>query len=130
MSRFVPDTLRRLVAERAGYRCEYCHIPQAGRFINFHVEHIRSLKHGGQTEEQNLALSCPYCNFFKGSDLGTFLDEDKLVRFFNPRRDAWHDHFELLEGAILPKTEIGIATARIFQFNTPERIIYRKELMA
>ena len=127
MSRFVSVTLRQIVAERAHNHCEYCGIPQVGRFISFHVEHIKSLKHGGQTVLENLALSCPSCNFNKGSDIGTFIGEGTLVRFFNPRIDNWTDHFELLDGEIIPNTDIGEATTRILQFNTPERIIYRRE---
>lgn len=128
MSRYVSESLRLIVASRAGHRCEYYGIPQLGRFIQFHVEHIRSIKHGGETEEHNLAFSCSFCNFFKGSDLGTFLDDDRLIRFFNPRKDVWTDHFSIENGVVTALTEIGEATLRIFQFNTPERIIYRQEL--
>ncbi len=128
MSRYIPDSLKAQVAIRAGHRCEYCGVPQLGRFIQFHVEHIRSIKHGGDSEEHNLAFSCAFCNFFKGSDLGTFLEADRLIRFFNPRKDVWAEHFSTENGTITAKTEIGEATVKIFQFNTPERIIYRNEL--
>jgi hypothetical protein len=128
MRRYIPELLKQLIIERAGNKCEYCHCPQAGRFITFHVEHIKSVKHGGSTTEDNLALSCPDCNFNKGTDVGTFLDGENLVRFFNPRKDVWGDHFEMKEGAIVPKTDIGRSTVLILQFNTPERIIYRLEV--
>jgi HNH endonuclease len=130
MSRTIPDTLRQFVAERANFSCEYCRLPNIGRFISFHIEHIRSLKHGGQTVKENLAYSCPHCNYHKGSDIGTFLDDDHLIRFFNPRKDEWGEHFEILNGVIYPKTKIAEATAKILQFNTPERIIYRRELLS
>jgi len=52
-----------------------------------------------------------------------------LVRFFNPRRERWSDHFRLLEGQILAKTEIGEATAKILDFNAPERILRRRLLI-
>ena len=93
MSRFIPEKLRLLVAERAN--------------------------------------SCLICNSNKGSDIGTMLLPNQIfVRFFNPRRDRWADHFELSGASILPKTEIGAATAKIFQFNAPERLARREFLIS
>jgi len=129
MSRNISESLRQFVAQRANYCCEYCQMAQVVRFVIFHVEHVRSMKHGGQTVEHNLAFSCPECNFQKGSDLGTFIDDDNLVRFFNPRKDVWDDHFEIENGVIFSKTDIGEATVRILKFNIPERIIFRKEVL-
>jgi hypothetical protein len=78
-------------------------------FFTFHIEHIKSLKHGGLTVLPNLAYCCPDCNAFKGSDLGTFAENDEyLVRFFNPRKDFWDEHFELQNGCIYGQTDIGI----------------------
>ena len=95
------------------------------------ADHIKSLKHGGLSVFSNLAYCCPDCNFFKGSDVATFVaGSTQLVRFFNPRKDVWSDHFQLLEAAIYGKTEIGVATERIFKFNEPERLIFRKQLFA
>jgi hypothetical protein len=52
-----------------------------------------------------------------------------LFAFFNPRTDRWEDHFEIDEsGEILPRSNIGRATIKIFNFNHPESIIERKEL--
>jgi len=54
----------------------------------------------------------------------------ELARFFNPRRDNWSEHFQLLNGVeISPLTDIGEVTARIFQFNHPDRLTER-ELLA
>ena len=129
MSRSIPENLRLFVGKRANNCCEYCQIPQVSRFIRFHIEHIVGIKHGGKTIEFNLALACPTCNYFKGSDVATFLSGGQWVRFFNPRMDNWAEHFEVFEGKIYSKTSIGEATTRIFQFNTPDRIIYRKEVL-
>jgi 5-methylcytosine-specific restriction endonuclease McrA len=132
MSLFVPDSLRKQVIARALGRCEYCHLPEAVSFYTFHIDHIRSIKHGGQSVGQNLAYACPDCNYAKGSDIGTYLDEDddQLIRFFNPRRDNWHDHFELQNGAIVGITPVGQATERVFRFNDPEQLIFRQQLIA
>ncbi|TAK43160.1 MAG: HNH endonuclease [Saprospiraceae bacterium] len=131
MSRSIPDKLRLLVAERAAFSCEYCHVHQDDLIFSCQVDHIISLKHGGQTREDNLAHSCLTCNVNKGSDIGTVLSSGgRLTRFFNPRKDKWATHFTISSGVIMPKTRIGEATARIFQFNAPERVLRRQLLMA
>jgi len=41
------ERLRQTVRERAGYRCEYCCLPQdAEPFFAYHVEHIVARQHG------------------------------------------------------------------------------------
>ena len=130
MSRYVSAELRRKVAQRANFRCEYCRLPEIAAMVKFQVEHIISLKHSGKTNFENLAYACPICNSEKGTDLGTVLEDDEtLVRFFNPRKHNWHDHFEVKEGLISPKTSIGASTVKIFDFNRLERILERLELM-
>lgn len=129
MSRTIPEKLRASVARRAGYCCEYCLMHEDDLVLSAQIDHIISIKHEGPTEPGNLAYSCLICNTNKGSDIATvFLPDEKLVRFFNPRKDRWSDHFALLEGRILAKTEIGEATAKMLDFNTPERILRRRLL--
>lgn len=130
MSRYTPTELRREVGERAGFRCEYCRLPERAAMVKFQIEHIIALKHHGLTISENLAYACPICNANKGTDIGTVLSgSDALVPFFNPRKHRWPDHFELVDGEILPKTAIGEATVKILEFNTIERILERIELM-
>lgn len=86
----IPEALRKEVASRANFRCEYCLSFAKYSFLSFHVEHIISIKHGGSSEHDNLAYSCPICNLNKGSDIATVLDDiQKPVRFYNPRKDEW-----------------------------------------
>lgn len=54
----IPSELRRLIAERAGYRCEYCLLPQAVTLHRHEPDHIVPLQHGGATDSSNLALAC------------------------------------------------------------------------
>jgi hypothetical protein len=130
MSRKIPEMMRRAAAERAGSRCEYCRLPAVDSFYGFQIDHVVSRKHGGATVLGNLACACPDCNRNKGTDLGTLLVEStNLIRFFNPRLDDWDTHFEWAEtGMIYARTNIGMATLKIFQFNHPDRIIERKLL--
>ncbi len=123
----ISNKLKSFVAKRATYQCEYCRLPEKDTLIRFHLEHIVSLKHGGSEIPDNLAYACPDCNFYKGTDLGTYLDNSEVfTRLFNPRKDNWDDHFELIEGLIQAKTPIAEATIRILQMNKPERIEIRK----
>jgi len=113
MSASVSKSLKKQVARRAHYRCEYCRLAESVSFFSFHIDHIKSIKHGGLTVLQNSAYCCPDCNFFKGSDIATFMpDDEHLVRFFNPRKDNWDDHFGLQDGGIYGKTDIGTSTER------------------
>jgi len=124
------ETLRVEIAHRARNRCEYCRIRQEDIEYTFHLDHIISLKHGGQTIESNLAFTCPDCNYNKGANIGTFLHppERQFTPLFHPRVDKWEDHFEEIDGLIAPLTSVGEATVKILMFNTPERIILRREL--
>jgi len=125
------NKLRQNVAERAGHCCEYCLIHQDDLVFKCQTDHIISIKHGGPTQFDNLAHSCLICNTNKGSDVGSVdVFTQTFARFFNPRTDRWSDHFDFQGAEILPKTDIGRATVKIFQFNTPERVTRRAFLLA
>jgi HNH endonuclease len=130
MSKNIPDAIRREVANRAHYKCEYCRRPEIDAFIRYQSDHIISRKHGGKTILENLAHTCPICNNAKGSDLSTILNnEEKLIRLFHPRKDNWFDHFDVEDGAIIPKTEIGEATIKLLKLNDVNRILERLDLI-
>jgi hypothetical protein len=127
---YVSASLRRLVIQRAGQKCEYCLFPQSAALFSFEIEHVISEKHDGETSEINLALACPCCNRFKGTDLGSIDPETgRLTAFFNPRSQVWHDHFYLDGGKIMPRTAEGRVTVRILQFNQLDRVIEREQLI-
>ena len=127
---YIPTTLRQGVVERAGERCEYCLYPQELSFLAFEVEHIVAEKHGGSTTLDNLALACPYCNRYKGSDLGSLDPETgQLTPFFNPRTQEWGDHFRLEAALIVPLTPEGRVTVAILQLNHSDRVQERQRLI-
>lgn len=131
MSRYVPDVLRELVASRANYCCEYCCLPAERSFFSFHIDHIVSRKHGGETQADNLAYACSICNVNKGADVATFLgDHTTAVRFYNPRIDNWHDYFVLEPtGLLTALTDIGAGTSKVLDLNHPDSIIERRALI-
>ena len=130
MRRKIPSRLRSEVARRAGYRCEYCLIHEEDTFYGCQVEHIISLKHGGTNDLDNFAYACAFCNYAKGANIATIIDDTKqLVRLFNPRHDRWQDHFRLEGAHIVPLTEIGEATVKVLGLNHPSRIMERELLI-
>jgi hypothetical protein len=130
--RYISEKKRIYIAQRANFRCEYCLIPDMFLATIFHIEHIRSIKHGGKNDLENLAYACPHCNQNKGSDIATFLSDEsnEIIRLFNPRTDIWANHFENNIGQIIGLSNIGIATSKLLDFNQIERLILRKELFS
>ena len=130
MSKNIPEALRRAVAVRALYRCEYCRRPEIDSFIRYQSDHIISRKHGGKTVLENLAHACPICNNYKGSDLSTIIEEEgHIIPLFHPRKDDWFAHFEVEDCQILPKTDIGAATIKLLKLNDISRILERIDLI-
>lgn len=126
----ISGKLRRQIAKNANFKCEYCLTPEFFLATTFHIDHIKSIKHGGKTLLQNLAYACPHCNQNKGSDIASYTDEDELVRLFNPRKDVWSEHFEVIKSGILsPLSSIGEVTINTLSFNQLERVIFRKSLI-
>jgi hypothetical protein len=128
---YIAAELRRLVVARAEGICEYCLIAEDDTFYGCEADHIISEKHGGATNADNLAMACVFCNQAKGSDVGSIHGEsNSFVRFFNPRTDAWADHFALMENRLVGTTPIGIVTAKILAFNAADRVSERKILQS
>jgi len=128
---YIDRQLRRLVATRADHLCEYCLIHEQDTALGCAVDHIISLKHGGETNADNLAYACIFCNRFKGSDIGSIIWQTKeLTRFYHPRRDNWLKHFHLEDYFIQPITDIGEVTARILGFNQQSPLLERQLLIS
>ncbi|MFB2880595.1 HNH endonuclease [Floridanema aerugineum] len=127
---YISAALRRLVEERANYRCEYCLLPASVAFFPHEVDHVIAEKHGGATDADNLALACWRCNRHKGSDLGSFDPQTKAFSFlFNPRTQEWNEHFRLEEVTIVGLTPEGRTTVNLLQLNSDERLAERQRLL-
>ena len=123
MASDVSEGLRRLVAERARHRCEYCLLPEAFALHRHEPDHIVPRQHGGATEPSNLALACLRCNRHKGPNVGS-IDPiaASLVPLFNPRTQEWTSHFEW-DGVAARRV-----TVRVLQLNAPDRLEERQRL--
>ena len=124
------QALRTLVAERAGYRCEYCRLPEEFVPATFHLEHIIPRQHSGSDDPDNRALACNRCNLCKGPNIaGIDSDTGQMVPLFDPRRQSWDDHFTW-EGAVITGLPTGRTTIQVLQINAPRRVRLRARLLA
>ena len=126
------NELARVVRQRAGFRCEYCHLPAAFHPGPFEVEHIVAEQHAGATVLGNLAYACLHCNRHKGPNLAGIdrvTSRSKLVRLFHPRRHNWKYHFAWDGPVIVGRTPIGRVTIKVLAMNDPLRVALRAELI-
>lgn len=128
---YIPVELKRRIMDLSGGCCEYCRVSSASGTVTFQFEHIIAESHGGRTLEQNLALSCPVCNRYKGPNIAAADPETGDPTFlFHPRRDEWDVHFYVDEAAvIMPRTSEGRVTTAVLHLNDPERVEYRQMLI-
>ena len=79
----------------------------------------------------NLAWACFQCNVAKGTDIASYDNETKvLTPLFNPRKEEWNAHFELVGPAIEAKTAVGRVTLRLLQMNHPHQLEVRRLLIS
>jgi len=111
---------RRLVRERAGFRCEYCHADERWQFVKFTIDHVVPRSLDGSDESHNLALACRNCNERRiNRRFGRDPDTGQTVPIFNPRQDRWPAHFVWGTDRIhiIGLTPTGRATVAILDMN-------------
>jgi hypothetical protein len=124
----IPARLHASVVERAGNRCEYCRLSQAGQEAAFHVDHVVPRAAGGQTVETNLALACVSCSLRKWAMQAAADPEGGgMVPLFNPRTQAWAEHFRWEGEHVRPLTATGRATVALLKMNRPLIVAIRRE---
>lgn len=125
----VSAALRRRVWSRAGGCCEYSGVIGEVVLVPLEVDHVIARKHGGRTVAENLALCCPLCNRWKGTDLASVdPDTGDIVPLYNPRTQRWAQHFQLVRGEIVPLTPSGRATTQLLRLNLNDRVAERRAL--
>jgi len=132
---YIPVAVERLVRRRAQERCEYCQSPSDVSSAPFSLDHIFPESLGGTSDEDNLALSCAFCNLTKGDRTHALNPETGLrVALFHPRQQRWSDHFCWSEdfSMIMALTATGRATVAALRLNRPElqnlrRVLVRSE---
>ena len=126
--RYISASLRQLVIERTGNRCEYCGLSQAGQAATFHIDHIIPLAEDGQTTQQNLALACVSCSLRKAARLNAIdPDTGQEVPLYNPREQSWSEHFHWDGVSLIGMTPTGRATVEALKMNRPIMLAIRAE---
>jgi hypothetical protein len=124
----IPAALRAEVVRRAGNRCEYCGLSQAGQEAAFHVDHVVPRVAGGPTEAGNLALACVSCSLRKGArQSAPDPDTGADTAVFSPRTNRWPDHFRWEGALVVPLTATGRATVLALAMNRPLAVAIRLE---
>lgn len=130
MSGYISERVRKEVAKRANYRCEYCKMPQLPIQLKHEPDHILSRKHGGEDTLENLAFACFSCNRHKGTDNASYDDlTGNLTAFFNPRTQLWSAHFQMQDAEIIGLTPEARVIVKILQLNEAGRIEQRQMLI-
>lgn len=94
MSRSVAAKLKAIVRKNYQDRCAYCQSEERLVAVTFEIEHILPIAAGGESVRENLCLSCPMCNRYKGSRQEAADPETGSIHtLFHPRRDSWATHF-------------------------------------
>jgi hypothetical protein len=126
--RYIPVRLRRLVVARAGNRCEYCGLAQRGQAAAFHIDHVVPMAAGGPTVLGNLALACVSCSLYKAARRAALDPETgEPAPIYNPRQQAWADHFVWDGMRVRGITAIGRATVAALQVNRSIMLNIRAE---
>jgi hypothetical protein len=122
--------LEQQVWTRARGRCEYCHFPARLTRVPFQIDHVVAEKHRGPTILANLALSCFFCNTYKGPNLaGLDPRSGRLTRLFNPRKDRWREHFRWNGPFLEGQTAVGRTTIEVLRINGADALAVRQSVM-
>lgn len=112
------------VRQRANGLCEYCHTNEKWQYVRFTIDHVVPLKQGGSSRLDNLALACFHCNRYKsGCQRAPDPQTQQPAPLFNPRTQAWSEHFIWSADALtlLGVSPTGRATVELLRLNR-ERI--------
>lgn len=125
----VSKALRKRIAVDARHRCGYCLTSSSITGMPMEIDHIIPESLGGPTVRENLWLACSMCNDHKGNRIAASDPHTgEIARIFDPRRQAWSDHFTWnAEGdQIIGKTPIGRATTAVVRLNRAELVEARR----
>lgn len=123
--------VRRLVAERARHRCEYCGAQARYSAESLTIDHIVPRVLSRPSTAINLALACRGCNQHKAlKTAATDPLTDLAAPLFHPREQRWEDHFAWSHdfSLVVGLTPTGRATELALQLNRPGLINLRRVL--
>jgi hypothetical protein len=92
--------------------------------VQFTIDHVIPIKQDGLDDLENLALACFHCNRYKSNRQAAIDPEtQQMTDLFNPRNQAWEDHFiwSADKLTLLGQSAMGRATINALKLNR-ERI--------
>ncbi|MCB0213760.1 MAG: HNH endonuclease [Anaerolineae bacterium] len=128
MSSYIPAQIRKHVLERDRGLCAYCRSSEKLMGITFELDHIVPEAAEGTATIDNLCLSCPNCNRYKGAKQ-TALDpiSKSEVLLFHPLNQIWIEHFSWNydKTELIGLTPTGRATIQALRINRPRIVQLR-----
>jgi len=122
---------KKSVVKRANGCCEYCRSQERFAIQAFSAEHIISKSQGGETNLDNLALSCQGCNNHKYNKIqGGDPVTGETVPLYHPRKQLWNDNFAWNNDftLVIGLTPTGRATVETLQLNREGVVNLRRVL--
>lgn len=126
---YLTKATRQRIRKLARNRCGYCLAPQQFFSCRFPVEHIIPHSRKGTSSEENLWLSCPASNWYKGPRThARDIKTGKIVPLFNPRLQSWKEHFAWSQDGtrIIGHTAVGRTTVSALKLNNQLAIEARR----
>lgn len=127
------EEVDQIVRARALGLCEYCHAAELWQYVRFTLDHVQPRALGGADSPENLALACFHCNRRKSDHRGGVDPQSgERAELFNPRRDAWRDHFRWASDRLRVEglTPMGRATVEVLQMNRERAVLVREADLA
>jgi hypothetical protein len=129
MSTYIAVKLQRQIRLQFNNCCAYCQTAESLIATTFEIEHIIPRSLGGESNLDNLCLSCPHCNRHKATRLN-FPDPEtqQSTPIFHPQRQIWHEHFvwDATGSLLVGNTAIGSATIAALEINRSALVRLRK----
>jgi hypothetical protein len=129
MSTYITVKLQKQIHQKFNSCCAYCKTAESLIATTFEIEHIIPRSVGGETNFDNLCLSCPHCNRHKATRQN-FPDPEteQLAPLFHPQQHIWHEHFtwDITASVLIGVTPIGRATIAALEINRPVLVRLRK----
>jgi hypothetical protein len=122
---------KKAVAKRANQCCEYCRSQLRFAMQPFSIEHIIPKSQGGETNLDNLALSCQGCNNHKYNKTeGVEKISGDVVSLYHPRQHQWKTHFAWNDdfSLVIGLTPIGRVTVETLRLNRTGVVNLRRVL--
>lgn len=115
--------IREQVRIRANCACEFCGVKEIDIGNQLTIDHFQPKTKGGTDTLDNLIYCCMSCNQYK---LNYWQEQPSDPILWNPRTEAFSEHFLQLEDGILhPLTATGQFTIKRLRLNRPPLVAYR-----